>query len=263
MNIQELFNVDGKTALITGGSRGIGEMIAAGFLANGVKVYITARKEAPLIEKAKELSDKFNGECIAIPCDLSNMEGIKKLASDYISYEDSLDILVNNAGAAWGEPYENFSEKGWDKVMDINLKSVFFLTQKLLPLLKKAGSKNDPARIINIASINGLTHPLMPTYSYSSSKSALIHLTRHLGADLAKYNININAIAPGFFPSKMTSHIAENESLSAQVIERIPIKRMGAPEDIAGTAIYLSSKASSWMCGETIVVDGGMVSASG
>ena len=124
-------------------------------------------------------------------------------------------------------------------------------------------SKNDPARVINIASINGLTHPLMPTYSYSSSKSALIHLTRHLGADLAKYNININAIAPGFFPSKMTSHIAENESLSAQVIERIPIKRMGAPEDIAGTAIYLSSKASSWMCGETIVVDGGMVSASG
>ena len=147
--------------------------------------------------------------------------------------------------------------------MDINLKSVFFLTQKFLPLLKKSGSKNDPARVINIASINGLTHPLMPTYSYSSSKSALIHLTRHLGADLAKYNININAIAPGFFPSKMTSHIAENESLSAQVIDRIPIKRMGAPEDIAGTAIYLSSKASSWMCGETIVVDGGMVSASG
>ena len=150
MDLQKLFNIEGKTALITGGSRGIGEMIAAGFLANGVKVYITARKEAPLIEKAKELSEKFNGDCIAIPCDLSNMEGIQKLATDYLQQEDSLDILVNNAGAAWGEPYENFSEKGWDKVMDTNVKSMFFLTRDLTPALAKNASDDEPSRVINI-----------------------------------------------------------------------------------------------------------------
>ena len=176
----------------------------------------------------------------------SNMKSVDELLKKY-----QLNGIIDgcSTGSKWfssGNKIESFSPVDGNLIGSI-----------------KSGSKNDPARVINIASINGLTHPLMPTYSYSSSKSALIHLTRHLGADLAKYNININAIAPGFFPSKMTSHIAENESLSAQVIERIPIKRMGAPEDIAGTAIYLSSKASSWICGETIVVDGGMVSASG
>ena len=165
---------------------------------------------------------------LSIQSDLSNSDGINQFYSEIQNREEKIDVLINNAGTAWASSFDEFPEKGWDKVMDINLKSVFFLTQKFLPLLKKSGSKNDPARVINIASINGLTHPLMPTYSYSSSKSALIHLTRHLGADLAKYNININAIAPGFFPSKMTSHIAENESLSAQVIDGIPIKRMGS-----------------------------------
>ena len=259
--MKDLFSVKEKTVVITGGSSGIGAMIANGFIQNGAKIYITSRKIGALEEQQKNLSSY--GECISIQSDLSNSDGIHQFYSEIKNREEKIDVLINNAGTAWASSFDEFPEKGWDKVMDINLKSVFFLTQKFLPLLKKSGSKNDPARVINIASINGLTHPLMPTYSYSSSKSALIHLTRHLGADLAKYNININAIAPGFFPSKMTSHIAENESLSAQVIDRIPIKRMGAPEDIAGTAIYLSSKASSWMCGETIVVDGGMVSASG
>lgn len=259
--MKDLFSVKEKTVVITGGSSGIGAMIANGFIQNGAKIYITSRKLGALEEQQKNLSSY--GECISIQSDLSNSDGINQFYSEIQNHEEKIDVLINNAGTAWASSFDESPEKGWDKVMDINLKSVFFLTQKFLPLLKKSGSKNDPARVINIASINGLTHPLMPTYSYSSSKSALIHLTRHLGADLAKYNININAIAPGFFPSKMTSHIAENESLSAQVIDRIPIKRMGAPEDIAGTAIYLSSKASSWMCGETIVVDGGMVSASG
>ena len=191
MDINKLFNIDGKTALITGGSRGIGEMIAAGFLANGVKVYITARKEAPLIEKAKELSEKFNGECIAIPCDLSNMEGIQKLASDYLNHEDSLDILVNNAGAAWGEPYENFSEKGWDKVMDTNVKSMFFLTRDLTPALGKNASDDEPARVINIGSIDGINVPIFETFSYSASKAAVHHLTRALASKLVLSLIHI------------------------------------------------------------------------
>ena len=189
MDINRLFNIDGKTALITGGSRGIGEMIAAGFLANGVKVYITARKEAPLIEKAKELSEKFNGECIAIPCDLSNMEGIQKLASDYLNHEDSLDILVNNAGAAWGEPYENFSEKGWDKVMDTNVKSMFFLTRDLTPALTKNATDDEPSRVVNIGSIDGINVPIFETFSYSASKAAVHHLTRALASKLVKENI--------------------------------------------------------------------------
>ena len=203
MDINKLFNIDGKTALITGGSRGIGEMIAAGFLANGVKVYITARKEAPLIEKAQELSEKFNGECIAIPCDLSNMEGIQKLASDYLNHEDSLDILVNNAGAAWGEPYENFSEKGWDKVMDTNVKSMFFLTRDLTPALRKNASDGEPSRVINIGSIDGINVPIFETFSYSASKAAVHHLTRALASKLVRENILVNAIAPGPFPSMM------------------------------------------------------------
>ena len=259
--MKNLFSIQGKTAIITGGSSGIGAMIAEAFVQNGVKTYITSRKADALKEKCGEFS--LDGECIAIQSDLSDNDGINALYKEICSHESKIDILINNAGTAWASPFEDFPEKGWDKVMDINLKSPFFLTQKFLPLLKKSGKEDDPSRVINIASINGITHPLMPTYSYSSSKSALIHLTRHLGADMARNNINVNAIAPGFFPSKMTSHIANNEALSAEVIKKIPIKRMGSPEDIAGTAMYLCSRASSWVCGQTIVVDGGMIAASG
>ena len=259
--MHDLFKIKGKTAVITGGSSGIGAMIADGFVQNGAKIYICSRKKDALVEMSEKLSSL--GECISIQSDLSNIDGINRLFKEIETREEKIDILINNAGTAWATPVDDFPEKGWDKVMDINLKSVFFLIQKFLPLLRRSGKKTDPARVVNIASINGITHPLLPTYSYSSSKSALIQLTRHLGADLAKDNININAIAPGYFPSKMTSHIASNEHLSAEVLKRIPIKRMGSPEDIAGTAIYLCSRASSWVCGQTIVVDGGMVSASG
>jgi len=256
-----LFSLSGKKAIITGGSSGIGAMIAKSFVQNGVKTYITSRKREALEEKAKEFSNY--GECIALQSDLSSNKGILEFVRAISELESGIDILVNNAGTSWGASIEEFPEHGWDKVMDINLKSIFFLTQKLLPLLKISGTPEDPARVINIASINGITHPNMPTYSYSSSKAAVIQLTRHMGADLAKENININGIAPGYFPSKMTSHIEHDEKMTEFVLDRIPIRRMGKPEDIAGAAIYLSAIASSWVCGETIVVDGGMVAAAG
>ena len=200
--MNNLFSLNGKTAVITGGSSGIGAMIAKSFVENGVKTYITSRKQNTLEEKAKEFSNY--GECIALQSDLSSNKGIIDFVNTIGKLEDSMDILVNNAGTSWSAPIDGFPEHGWDKVMDINLKSVFFLTQQLLPLLKSAGNKEDPSRVINIASINGITHPNMPTYSYSSSKAAVIHLTKHMGADLARENININGIAPGYFPSKMT-----------------------------------------------------------
>lgn len=259
--MNNLFSLNGKTAVITGGSSGIGAMIAKSFVENGVKTYITSRKQNALEEKAKEFS--HYGECIALQSDLSSNKGIIEFVNTIGRLENSMDILVNNAGTSWSAPIVGFPEHGWDKVMDINLKSVFFLTQQLLPLLKSAGNKKDPSRVINIASINGITHPNMPTYSYSSSKAAVIHLTKHMGADLARENININGIAPGYFPSKMTSFIEHDEEMTRMVLNKIPIRRMGEPDDIAGAAIYLSSKASSWICGQTIVVDGGMVAAAG
>ena len=197
MDINSLFSVDGKVAVVTGGSRGIGEMITAGFLANGVKVYISARKAPALIEKAKELSEKYDQECIPIPCDLSSIDGIKDFMKIISEKEDGIDFLVNNAGAAWGESFETFSEQGWDKVMDLNVKSIFFLTQQMRDLLSKRSSLEDPSRVINIGSIDGLNVPALETYSYSASKSAVHHLTRVMASKLVKENILVNAIAPG------------------------------------------------------------------
>ena len=203
MEINNLFNIKGKVAVVTGGSRGIGEMITSGFLANGVKVYISARKAPALIEKAKELTDKYGQECIAVPCDLSSIEGIEEFTDLISQKEEGIDFLVNNAGAAWGEPYETFSEKGWDKVMDLNVKSMFFLTQKMTNLLLKRASLEDPSRVINIGSIDGLNVPALETFSYSASKAAVHHLTRVMAAKLVKENILVNAIAPGPYPSAM------------------------------------------------------------
>ena len=175
MKINELFNVSGKVAVVTGGSRGIGEMIAAGFLANGVKVYITARKEAALIEKASELSETYQAECIPVPCDLSTMDGMEEFAAFMKSKEEHIDFLINNAGASWGEPYADYSEKGWDKVMDLNVKSIFYLTQKLTPMLTIKASDDDPSRVINIGSIDGLNVPALESYAYGTSKAAVHH----------------------------------------------------------------------------------------
>ncbi len=257
--MKNLFDVSGKVAVVTGGSTGIGKMIARGFVENGVKTYITARKQPALDETAAELGEI--GECIAIQSDLSTLEGLQAFADAVLAVEDSLDILINNAGATWGAEIDDFPEQGWDKVMDLNVKSIFFLTQRLLPALRKAGSPESPSRVVNIASINGITHPGMTNYSYSASKAAVIQLTRHMAADLGSEGININGIAPGFFPSKMTAFILPDDPETAEV-EGQPIKRLGRPEDAAGTAIYLCSQASNFLCGHTVVMDGGVVAAS-
>lgn len=257
--MKDLFSIAGKVAVVTGGSRGIGAMIARGFLESGAKVYISARKEQELKASAEALS--VYGECIPITADLGSQAGTDAFAKALQDREEKIDILVNNAGASWGAPLEEFPEHGWDKVMQVNVKSIFFLTQRLLPQLRAAGSKDDPARVINIASINGITHPKLTNYSYSASKAAVIQLTRHMAVDLAAEHININAIAPGFFPSKMTEYLIDEDDATAPT--SIPRGRLGQPEDIAGTAIYLSSRASAWVCGHTLVLDGGAVAQAG
>ena len=256
--MKNLFDVSGKVAVVTGGSRGIGAMIARGFVANGVKTYITSRKEEELRAKEAELSAL--GECVAIPSDLSSLAGVAAFAAAVKAKENELHILVNNAGATWGAEIDEFPENGWDKTMDLNVKSLFFLTQQLLPALRAAGGGEDPARVINIGSINGITHPHMTNYAYSASKAAVHQLTRHLGADLAPQGINVNGIAPGFFPSKMTAHLLDHE---AELGAAFPRGRLGDAEDAAGTAIYLCSRASAWMTGQTLVLDGGAVANAG
>ena len=262
--MKNLFSIEGKTALVTGGSRGIGEMIAAGFLANGAKVYISSRKAETCYATAKRLQEEYGGECISLPADLSNLEGIESLVGQLS--DTSLDILVNNAGASWGEPIDEYSEKGWDKVMDTNVKGVFFLTQKLLPLLRSSGTAEDPSRVINIGSIDGIKTGLFDAFSYGPSKAALHHLTRVLAASLVKENIIVNAIAPGPFPTWMLSTgVGGGGDLDidwAAVGDSNPRGRVGTPEDIAGLAIFLCSRAGAYTVGETITCDGGAVASS-
>ena len=260
MDINNLFSVKGKVAVVTGGSRGIGEMITSGFLANGVKVYISARKAPALIDKANELSERYEMDCIPVQCDLSNMQGINEFVEIIEKKEKSIDFLINNAGAAWGEPLESFSEKGWDKVMDLNVKSIFFLTQKFKTLLTKNATEEDPSRVINIGSIDGLNVPAMETYPYGASKAAVHHLTRVLAAKLVKENILVNAIAPGPYPSNMLG-AAVNHDYS-EIAKRNPRNRVGTPEDMAGLAIFLCSRAGAYTVGETITSDGGIVKTS-
>ena len=263
--MKNLFSIEGKVALITGGSRGIGEMIAAGFLANGAKVYISSRKAEVCDATAKRLQEEYGGECISVPADLSSLDGINALANQ-ISQEDNLDILVNNAGASWGEPIDEYSEQGWDKVMDTNVKGVFFLTQKLLPLLRKSGDAEDPSRVINIGSIDGIKTGLFDAFSYGPSKAALHHLTRVLAASLVKENIIVNAIAPGPFPTWMLSTgVGGGGDVDidwSSIGDTNPRGRVGTPEDIAGLAIFLSSRAGAYTVGQTITCDGGVVASS-
>ena len=256
--MNNLFSVAGKVAVVTGGSSGIGAMIARGFVENGVKTYITARKLEQLEQTAAELSTL--GECIAIQSDLSTMAGVDTFADEMLKRESKIDMLINNAGAAWGAPVEEFPEAGWDKVMDLNVKSIFFLSKRLLPALCLAGEANEPSRIVNIASVNGITHPRMNNYSYSASKAAVIQMTRHMAADLRPSHVNINGIAPGFFPSKMTKHVLVHEQ---EIAKNLPARKIGELSDIAGTAIYLCSRASNYVCGHTVVLDGGQVAYAG
>ena len=255
--MENLFDLKGKTALITGGSRGIGAMIAEGFVRNGVKTYITSRKVEACDIKANELSEF--GECISVPADINDMSQMNKLVSQIKDKEEKLNILVNNAGAAWGASFDDFPENGWDKVMDTNVKSVFFLTQKLADILEKSASNADPSRIINIGSIDGIGIPRAETYSYPASKAAVHQLTRVLANRLANRNINVNAISPGPFQSNMMAHTLEE--FGEEIKASVPRGRIGIPEDMAGVSIFLSSKASSYITGSIIPVDGGSLIA--
>lgn len=257
--MENLFNLNGKIALVTGGSRGIGAMIAEGFVRNGVKTYISSRKSDPCDKKARELS-KY-GECISIPADLTDMNEMDKLVTKIKDKETKLNILVNNAGAAWASPIESFPEIGWDKVMDICVKSMFFLTQGLLPMLVNSANKEDPSRVINIGSIDGINNPEFKNFSYSAAKSAVHHMTRVLAAELVKKHINVNAIAPGPFPSKMLGSAVEFNY--SELEQRNPRGRIGTAEDIAGLAIFLSSRAGAYTIGEVITCDGGLVASAG
>lgn len=255
--MDKLFDLRGRVALVTGGSRGIGEMIAAGFVANGVRTYIASRKAEACNATAERLS--ASGECLSVPADLSSMQGIDHLAAELAGREERLDILVNNAGAVWGESIEEFPESGWEKVMAINLKSPFFLTRRLLPMLQKAGTHENPARVINIGSVDGLHVTPMPTFSYGASKAGLHHLTRILAAHLAPRHINVNAIAPGPFESKMMEHTLK--TAGDRIVQQIPRKRIGEPADMAGAAIFLASRAASYVTGVVLPVDGGLTGA--
>ena len=253
MKISDLFSVEGKVALVTGGSRGIGEMFARAYVENGAKVYIVSRKADACHALAGELS-KF-GACTAIPADLSKMEEVERLASEIESREQALHILVNNAGATWGAKFDAFPESAWDKVMDLNVKSVFFLTQRLQKLLEAGASDDDYARVINIGSVDGFHVSPIEAYSYAASKAAVHHLTRMMAKFLATKRIAVNGVAPGYFPSKMTRGIAAEYGEPTR--SATPMRRWGVPDDIAGIAIYLGSKASSFVCGAIIPVDGG------
>lgn len=261
MKINTLFNVEGKVAIVTGGSRGIGEMIAAGFLANGAKVYITARKEIELHTKAKELMEEFGGECISIASNLDSIEGIEAFAKEIEEREDHVDFLINNAGASWGESFDDFSEIGWDKVMNLNVKSIFFMTKRLKSLLTVKATSEDPSRIVNIGSIDGINVPDPDTYSYSASKAAVHQLTRHLAKRLVKENINVNAIAPGPFESQMLGALLNHDY--SDVAKANPRGRVGSAEDIAGLAIFLCTRAGAYTIGDTITCDGGAGRLSG
>jgi NAD(P)-dependent dehydrogenase (short-subunit alcohol dehydrogenase family) len=251
--INELFSVAGKVAIVTGGSRGIGRMIAEGFVENGVRTYITARKADACAETAAELSKK--GECIALPADLSAKEGREAFVAEITARETKIDILVNNAGAAWGAPFEEYPDEGYDKVMDINVKAIFTLTRDLMPLLKKGASQQNPSRVINIGSIDGLRVSTMDNFAYGASKAAVHFLTKNLALRLGPKGVTVNAIAPGAFQSNMMN--ATLEKFQDKIESENPLGRIGSPEDMAGLALYLASNASKYMTGQIIALDGG------
>jgi NAD(P)-dependent dehydrogenase (short-subunit alcohol dehydrogenase family) len=244
-----LFSVEGKNVVVTGGSRGIGRMIAAGFVEAGATVHISARKTAEVEKTAAELG------CSAVPADLSTPEGLERLVS---AVDGPLHVLVNNAGATWGAPLEEYPESAFDKLWNINVKGVFQLTQRFLPQLRQAAGADDPARVINVGSIDGLRVPALESYAYSSTKSAVHMLTRHLAKRLAGEHITVNAIAPGPFDSKMMAFALDDPATRASIAANVPLGRIGRPEDMAGAAIFLASRAGAYLTGAVIPVDGGI-----
>jgi NAD(P)-dependent dehydrogenase (short-subunit alcohol dehydrogenase family) len=251
-----LFDVSGKTALVTGGSRGIGLMIARGLVQAGARVVVSSRKSADVTAAARSLSE--HGDCVAIPGDVSSPEGAAELASATLSRFPALDILVNNAGVTWGAPLEEFPAGGWDRAMHTNVEGMFHLTVGLLPGLRAGAEPEDPGRVINIGSIDGLRTPLVDNYSYSASKAAVHMLTRHLARRLASEHITVNAIAPGPFESKMMAFLLENPESREMVEENVPLGRIGRPDDVAGLTIFLASRAGAYMTGAVIPLDGGI-----
>ncbi len=254
MPISDLFSISGKTALVTGGSRGIGLMIARGFVESGATVYISSRKADVCEQVAAELSQ--SGTCIALPADLSTEDECRRLAGEVTERTGGrLDILVNNAGATWGAPLADYDEAAWERVLALNVKGVFHLTKFLVPALQAAGTPDEPARVVNIGSIDGIQVPILETYAYSASKAAVHQLTRHLARALAP-TVTVNAIAPGPFESKMMA--ATLESFGEQIAASAPLKRIGRPDDMAGTALFLTSRAGAYLTGAIIPVDGGI-----
>lgn len=252
--LQELFKLEGKTALVTGGANGMGRMIAEGLTAAGARVLLTSRKAADAEGAAKELG----GQTVGIAADLTKAEGCSELVERVRKECDTLEILVNNAGRTWGNPLETFPDKGWDSVWPINVQTPFRLVRDLLPHLKAAAREGDPARVINIGSISGKAIEPLRAYSYVASKAAIHHLSRALAADLSMHNITVNAIVPGYFPTHMTDHMRDDPEAMTDLISRVPLGRMGTPQDIAGACIFLSSRAGAYVTGAELVVDGGM-----
>lgn len=252
--MKDLFSIAGKVALVTGGSRGIGLMIAQGFVEAGAKVYISSRKKDACDRAAAELASF--GTCVSVPADVSTEAGARGLAEEIRRREPALHVLVNNAGANWGAPLAEFPDSAWDKVMALNVKGVFLLTRELLPALAAAARPGDPARVINIGSIDGLKVPLLETYAYSASKAAVHHLTRVLARALAPQGITVNAVAPGPFESKMIAVTLDR--FRDAIVAACPLGRIGEPEDMAGVAIYLASRAGAYLTGAVIPVDGGI-----
>ena len=251
--MNSLFDVSGKVVLITGGSRGIGEMIARGFVGAGANVYISSRKADVGDALARELS--VSGSCTSLPADLSSEVECRRLAEEFARRESRLNVLVNNAGATWGAPMQEYDEVAWERVLALNVKAVFHLTKFLRPLLEQSGTSESPSRVINIGSIDGLHVPAMDTFAYSASKAAVHQLTRHLAKTLAP-RVTVNAIAPGPFESKMMH--ATLEEFGDAIAGSAPMKRIGKPSDMAGAAIFLASPAASYITGVVLPVDGGI-----
>jgi NAD(P)-dependent dehydrogenase (short-subunit alcohol dehydrogenase family) len=252
--VKQLFSVEGKVVLVTGGSRGIGLMIARGFVEHGARVYVSSRKAEVCDEVAQELSK--HGSCVSLPADLSSEAGCRSLADELSGREPSLHVLVNNAGANWGAPLEEYPDSAWDKVLALNVKAIFHLTRFLVSQLEKAATEEDPARVINVGSVDGLQVPELETYAYSASKAAVHHLTRVLARRLAPRRITVNAIAPGPFESKMMAETLRR--FGEHIAKSCPLQRIGTPEDMAGVAIYLASRAGAYVTGTVIPVDGGI-----
>ena len=249
-----LFGVEGKRVLVTGGSRGIGVMIARGFVEAGAKVYISSRKAEVCDTVAAELSRL--GTCVSLPADLASEAGVQHLVAQITAAEPALEVLVNNAGANWGAPLADYPGSAWDKVLTLNVKSIFLLTRSLVPQLAAAAKPGDPARVINIGSIDGIRVPLLDTYAYSASKAAVHHMTHVLARALAPQRITVNAVAPGPFESKMMAETLER--FKDAIVASCPLGRIGEPDDMAGVAIYLASRAGAYVTGTVIPVDGGI-----